>query len=84
MQNSFKEVGSMKTTDMVYCGDVYGSFLSVGCGDGNVLAYDLDTLSCLFGYGCDQTGGVKCLKIIPEKSKIVTGGDSGEGLELIF
>jgi hypothetical protein len=69
---------------MVLCGDLYDSFLAVGCADGNMLAYDIDTLTCSFGYGCDQTGGVKCLKIIPEKNRIVTGGDSGEGLELIF
>lgn len=74
----------MKATDAVFCGDIYENFLVAGCGDGNILGYNLDTLQCLYGFGCDNKGGVKCVKILPSQSRIVTGGDSGEALELIF
>jgi WD40 repeat protein len=82
--DDFNELGTMKTTDAVFCGDIYDSFLAVGCGDGNLLGYDIDTMECLYGYGCDQKGGINSLKIVPEKGKIVTGGEAGEGLELLF
>ncbi len=84
IKNNFKLIGTMKATDAVFCGDIYESFIAVGCGDGNLLAYNLDTLECLYGYGCDTKGGIKCLKIIPNKGKIITAGDSGQGLQLLF
>lgn len=84
ISNNFKQIGVMKTTDSVFCGDIYNSFIAVGCGDGNLVAYNLDTLECLYGFGCDSKGGIKCVKILPDKGKIVTAGDSGEGLQLLF
>jgi hypothetical protein len=41
--NNFKSVHVMKTTDAVFCGKVLENICIVGCGDGNILAYDLDT-----------------------------------------
>ena len=74
----------MKTTDSIFCGDVYDSFIAVGCGDGNLLTYNIDTFECLFGYGAENNGGVKFVKILPDKRKIITSGDSGQGLQLVF
>ena len=84
MNKGFKVVGELKSTDAVFCGDIYGNVCAAGCGDGNLLCYNLDTMECAWGYGCEKTGGIKCVKFIPEKMKIITGGDSGQGLELVF
>ena len=32
---------------------VLENIVIVGCGDGNILAYDLDNGQCLYGYGVD-------------------------------
>lgn len=32
-----------------------------GCGDGNILAFDLNNLECLWGYGADDKGAVHCV-----------------------
>jgi hypothetical protein len=72
----------MKSTDAVFCGDIYNNVIAVGCGDGNMLAYNLDTMQCLYGFGCDNKGGIKCLKIL--QRKIITGGDSGQALQLVY
>jgi WD40 repeat protein len=82
MTNNFKEIGSLKATDVILSGDLYESFLAVGCGDGNILAYNLDTMECLFGFGCDNKGGVTNIKIVADKGKIVTAGEGGQGLIL--
>lgn len=38
----FKPLSTMTATDSVFCGKVIGNRLAVaGCGDGNILAYDL-------------------------------------------
>ena len=37
--NSFKELVCLKTTESVVCGDIYESFLALGCADGNMLGY---------------------------------------------
>ena len=84
MQNDFKLIGNMKSADAVFCGDICGNILAAGCGDGNLLCYNLDTMECLWGYGCEKKGGIKIVKFVPEKSKILTAGDSGQGLELCF
>jgi WD40 repeat protein len=72
ISNGFAEIATMKATDSIFCGQVVNNFLAVGCGDGNLLAYNTDTADCLFGYGCDNKGGVKFLKILPDKKKIIT------------
>lgn len=81
---NFEELGKMKATDSIFCGDLYESTLVVGCGDGNILAYNLNTMDCLYGYGVDNKGVVKNVKIIADKKKIITSGESGQGMILIF
>lgn len=83
-KNSFKEQATLKTTESVVCGDIYESFLALGCCDGNMLGYDLNSLECLYGYGCDNKGSINCLKILPEICKIITAGDCAQGMQLIF
>src|SRR5688572_17963668 len=82
--NSFKELGVAKTMDAVTCGDIYENVCILGCGDGNIIAYDLNTMECLYGYGVDTVGAVRCLKILPGVGRIVTGGDSGQGMEVLL
>ena len=41
-------------------------------------------MECIYGYGVDTVGGVKCVKILSEAGKIVTGGDSGQGLQVLI
>ena len=84
MTKGFKEIGTLKSTDAVFCGDICGNIVAAGCGDGNLLAYNLNTMECAWGYGCEKKGGIKCVKFVPDKMKIITGGDSGQGLELVF
>lgn len=63
---------------------MHDSFLSLGCADGNMLAYDLDSFECLYGYGCDSKGSINCIKILPDQFKIITAGDCAQGMQLIF
>ena len=84
MSKGFKVIGELKSTDAVFCGDICGNVCAAGCGDGNLLAYNLDTMECAWGYGCEKKGGIKFVKFVPEKMKILTGGDTGQGLELVF
>ena len=84
MTNSFKEFGTANTLDAVFCGDIFENFYVVGCGDGNIFGYNIDTMECLYGYGADTVGAVRCIKILPEEGRIVTGGDSGQGLQIII
>ena len=84
INKGFKVIGELKGTDAVFCGDICGNVCAAGCGDGNLLAYNLDTMECAWGYGCEKKGGIKFVKFVPEKMKILTGGDSGQGLELVF
>ena len=68
----------------MFCGDVCGNIVAAGCGDGNLICYNLAKMETLWGYGCEKQGGIKCVKFVPEKMKILTGGDTGQGLELVF
>jgi len=40
--NGFKPLAVMKTTDAVFCGKIIQNLAIAGCGDGNILAFDLD------------------------------------------
>lgn len=84
IKNGFGEQACLKTTDSVVCGDLFESYLTVGCTDGNMLGYDLNTLECLYGYGCDNKGAINCVKILPEINKVITAGDGAQGLQLLF
>jgi WD40 repeat protein len=51
-----KPLMTYKCTDAVFCGDVVANrIITVGTGDGNLLAFDLQGRGqeCLYGYGCD-------------------------------
>lgn len=54
VMSGFKLRASMPATDAVFCGKIVNNNLAiVGCGDGNILAFDLDKDQCLYGYGAD-------------------------------
>lgn len=82
--NNFGEIGNLKTTDSVVCGEILNSFLAIGCADGNLISYNLDNLDCLYGYGCDNKGSINTLKILPEMNRIITAGDCGQGMQVLF
>ena len=84
LQKDFAEISSLQSSDAVFCGDVCGNIVAAGCGDGNLICYNLAKMETLWGYGCEKQGGIKCVKFVPEKMKILTGGDTGQGLELVF
>lgn len=73
-----KEVAAQKSTGAVFCGSIVrDSLLITGCDDGNILAFDLRNLECLWGYGADEAGAVHCIKIAPDHRSLVTAGDAG-------
>ena len=75
-----KPLKAWKTTDAVFCGELLNDRLAiVGCGDGNLLAFDITSsgADCLYGYGADEVGAVHCMKVTPDKKSLITGGDSG-------
>lgn len=76
----------MQATDAVFCGDLLDSRVAlVGCGDGNLLAFDLKgNGECLYGYGADEAGAIHCMKIAPDKQSVITCGDSGQALKIVF
>ena len=77
---SLSPVMTMQATDAVFCGEVVGesNLIIVGCGDGNILAFDTNQDGeCIYGYGADDVGAVHCLKVTPDRKAVVTGGDSG-------
>jgi WD40 repeat protein len=82
--NGFKPLSVMNTTDAVFCGEVLQNLVIVGCGDGNILCFDLDSNQCLFGFGADEKGAVHCMAINDERDALITGGDSGQALCLNF
>lgn len=63
IMGGFKTVGDLQTTDAVFCGKVVENLAVVGCGDGNILVYNLDTQDCQFGFGADAAGPVHCLEV---------------------
>ena len=84
-KSGLNEIVTLKSTDAVFCGDVnQSSFLCVGSGDGNLLGYDLNKMECLWGYGVEEQGAVRCCQMYNQRGRIITGGDSGRGLEVLF
>jgi WD40 repeat protein len=75
--NNCAAMSTLKATDAVFCGEVLDNLVVVGCGDGNILGFNLEDNQCMWGYGADQTGAVHCLKINDDADCCVTGGESG-------
>lgn len=86
IMNSFKPISVSTATDAIFCGTLLQNLCIVGCGDGNILAFDLDQPNgkCLYGYGADSIGAVNCMKVTEDKKALVTGGDSGQALKIVF
>lgn len=40
--SGFKVASTMNATDAIFCGKLMHNLLITGCGDGNILAFDLD------------------------------------------
>ena len=84
---SLKPAVTMQATDAVFCGEIVGdsNLLIAGCGDGNILAFDIDRNGeCVYGYGADNVGALHCLRVTPDKKALITGGDSGQALKINF
>lgn len=75
---------SATATDAVFCGEVVRDrILVTGCGDGNLLSFDLGkNMECLWGYGVDAVGAVHSLRVSPDCKSVITGGDSGVPLKV--
>lgn len=84
---NIQSIISTQSTDAIFCGELLdgGNLCVTGCGDGNIVAFDLARGGeCLYGYGCDEVGAVHCIGQTPDKKGLVTGGDSGKALKLNF
>lgn len=46
-------LGEMTATDAVFSGDIADNVFIAGCGDGNVVAFNLDTMETIWGYGVE-------------------------------
>lgn len=84
ISTGFQEIMKMKATDSVLSGDLRKNLAIVGCQDGNILAYNIDTGECLYGYGVDNKGAVRIVKMIEDQSKIITAGDGAQGMILQY
>ena len=78
--SGFAAAISIQSTDAIFCGELLdgGNLCVTGCGDGNVVAFDLGRGGeCLYGYGADNAGAIHCMGVTPDKKGLITGGDSG-------
>ncbi len=88
--SSFKVRGQMQCKDAVFTIATVHNLTVAGCGDGNLLFFDNDTQKCLYGYdpltsfGAMQQGGIRCLKVSQDKSRLVAAGDDPTSLLLCF
>lgn len=73
----YQTMAVMNCTDAVYCGKVASNLAIAGCGDGNILAFDIDKGKCLYGYGADPQGSVNAMEFTSDMGALVCGGDSG-------
>jgi len=81
---SYQERAVLASTAGVLCGEMMENLAIAGCADGNVNVFDIDTEECLFGYGVDSQGAVNCLATAFNRKRLVTGGESGTPLLLLF
>ena len=74
----------MVCKDAVFCLETAYNYTVAGCGDGNLLFFDNDSMKCLYGFGAMQQGGVRCMKANEQKSRLVVAGDDPTSLMLCF
>jgi len=84
MSSGFKAVGSLVTKAIICCGVVHRNVAVAGCGDGNLIFYDIDEMKTLYGFGAASAGPISCLKLNDTHTRLVAGGDNGHGLVLHF
>lgn len=80
----YKPVGTLTAKAVVCCGTVHENVAAAGCGDGNLLFYNLDDMKLLYGFGAMKEGAVSCMKLNDEQTKLVAGGENGTGIVLSF
>ena len=51
MKQGFKNKSVMTSKGLIMCGGVHGNQFAAGCGDGNLLVFDIPSSKCLFGFG---------------------------------
>jgi len=49
-----------------------------------MLAFNLDTMECMYGYGADPKGSCDVIKYFESQNCIVAGGESGQLLKIKF
>lgn len=68
LRKNLKAARVMNCTDAVFCGKSIENLAIAGCGDGNILSFNLDDGKCLYGYGADPEGAIHCLDFCPDLS----------------
>ena len=81
---NFQERVQLQATGAVLCGELMEDLFVAGCADGNLLVYDIEMEDCLFGFGGDSQGGVNALAISSDRTRLISGGQSGVPLLLNF
>lgn len=84
MSAGFKPIGSLTAKAVVCCGTVHDNVAIAGCGDGNLLFYNLDDMKMKYGFGAMSEGPVNCMKLNEKQTKLVAGGENGHGIVLSF
>merc|ERR1712150_125792 len=74
-QSGFKERGRMLCKDMVFCFENAFDCTAAGCGDGNLLVFDNNSMKCLYGFGAMKVGSISCMKVNKDCSKLVVCGE---------
>ena len=78
-------------SDSILCGELVdeGNLCLVGGADGNLTAYDLGQggktgSEHLYAFGRDTPGALSCMKVSPDQSTLVIGGETGQAHQLRF
>lgn len=80
----FKTMGALIAKAVVCCGVVHKNVAVAGCGDGNLIFYNIDEMKTIYGFGATSVGPVNCLKLNETHTRLVAGGENGYGLVLHF
>ena len=84
MASGFTPLGSLPAKAIVCCGTIHENIAIAGCGDGNILFYDLEEMKVAYGFGAINDGPVNCMKLNAGHNKLVSGGENGHGIVLCF